>query len=98
MIIRNPWETHAMTIKYYDNSSSHDVIYSGQNMALDFDATEGTVTIRRGGTYRVVVQSSTLYKESIVACSMLESCNALEIPLVENSLVIVTELSGSYVE
>ena len=84
-----------MTIMYYDESTSHDVIYNGQNMAMDFDVNEGTVMIRRAGTYRIVVQGSTHYTENIEVCEP-ESCEALDIQLVDNSMIIVTELSGNY--
>ena len=86
-----------MTIMYYDESTSHDVIYSGQDMAMDFDVNDGTVVIRRPGTYRMVVQGPSNYTETIVVCEP-ESCETLHIALVDNSMLIVTELSGNYAE
>ena len=58
---RNPWEAYALTYDY----KTGDKIHSGQNMADDFDAENGTLEIRRPGYYRIIIQGEGYFKETI---------------------------------
>ena len=59
--IENPWEAYALTYDY----KTGDKIYTGQNMADDFDGENGTLEIRRPGHYRIITQGEGVFKEII---------------------------------